>query len=475
MSKTYLSSRAAALSPEGHFIARSAFFRLRSNFIARSAFIFLMLCWPALLAAQDNGVTVSNLSVNAGSPTTVTFDVSWSNTGMQDVWSDTVWVWVDYNNNGKMERLPVTGATASAGTVTKIPNNDKGVWIAGNARDADTFSTTIQLLTALADFSGACAYASNYPPVGEYIAVGQIAFTGTPPYNIVLKDTGGGTETRTEGSPYAVLPGYTVQSFTDKIGAPGIMKCTAPGSTVNFTAFNPCSDAATGSTWTLQDTREAASTNTAARARTYKVKKMQDGRIWMVQDMKFGDKCGKTAFSGLSGDQTGNLSTVFTGYYGDCMNVTNKSTPDARGYLYDWAAAVNKVGAYYGSNSYQGCSGTTTAANACQGICPVGWHVPTGGISGEFYDLHTNYGRGCRTNNDDCWDNSSDWQGVYGGYFSYGNNLYQQGEVAHYWSSTNVNTSNVYVNRYEPKLTDPGTRNDVNKRQGYSLRCVRNY
>jgi hypothetical protein len=185
--------------------------------------LLMMLCCPMMLAAQQtNGVTVSGLAVDAG---TVTFNVSWKTPMPVALWSDTVWVFVDYNNNGTMERLPVTGATASAGTVIKIPGNDKGVWIAGNARSTGSFSATVKLLTTVKNVGGACVYASNYPPVGKYTAADKIEFTGTPPYNIVLKNAGGSTETRTESSPYTVPTGYTVQSFMDKTGAPGTFTC----------------------------------------------------------------------------------------------------------------------------------------------------------------------------------------------------------------------------------------------------------
>jgi hypothetical protein len=222
--------------------------------------LLMMICVPVLLFAEGNGVKVSNLSVSAGTPSTVTFDVQWTNNHAPEfVWSDTVWVWVDYNNAGKMERLPVTGATASAGTVTKTPNNDKGVWLVGNARDAGAFSATVQLLTAIADFSGACAYASNYPPMGEYISSTEISFTGTPPYNIVLKDAGSGTETYTADSPYAVLPGYTVQSFIDKTGAPGTFTCIPSTVYTLVASASAFCEGGTGVTFALLGTDKGAS------------------------------------------------------------------------------------------------------------------------------------------------------------------------------------------------------------------------
>jgi hypothetical protein len=176
----------------------------------------MMLCMPMMLAAQ-NGVTVSGLSVNAG---TVTFNVSWDRDKMPvALWSDSVWVFVDYNKAGRMTRLPITAVTASAGAATMTPGNDKGAWVIGNARSAGSFSATVTLLTATADIAGACAYASNYPPVGEYYNnYTEIAFTGTPPYEVVLKDAGGGTITQTVYSPYVLACGYTVESVTDKTG-----------------------------------------------------------------------------------------------------------------------------------------------------------------------------------------------------------------------------------------------------------------
>jgi hypothetical protein len=208
--------------------------------------LLMMLCIPAVLFAQ-NGVTVSELAIDAG---TVTFNVSWTNTGMPELWSDTVWVFVEYNNNGVMTRLSVTSATASAGTVTKISNNDKGVWVEGNARTEGSFSATVKLFTATADIGGACAYASNYPPVGEYTAADKITFTGTPDYKVVLEKNGKSTYTATIGKDesLSIPSGEVVLSFTDKTGTPGTFTC------IPSTAYNLVASAAsycTGSTVTF--------------------------------------------------------------------------------------------------------------------------------------------------------------------------------------------------------------------------------
>jgi uncharacterized protein (TIGR02145 family) len=459
--------------------------------------------------------------------------------------------------------------------VIQIPGNDKGVWVVGNARTNGSFSATVQLLTATAaaDFSGACAYASNYPPVGEYTATDKITFTGTPPYDIVFSGSGGSLSIN--GSDYTIPSGVTITSFSDKTGAPGKLNCmspaiytllgsdvclnntvtltlsgsqsgwryqlykgstaigavvngtgsaltfsetgsatgtfnytvqtvdptgvqcempasnvrsitvaalpTVPGATVNFTAFCPASNAATGATWTLQDTRESNN------IQSYKVKKMADDHIWMVQDMKFGDRCNKTTFAGSFGsDRTGSNLTSLGGYiYGDCMNGKVESTPSNRGYLYDWAGgAIQKAGAYSGSTLTVGCSGTAsgtsgTAPGACRGICPEGWHIPTGGSDGgEFQALHNAIG-GCVTTNDDCWNAASAWEGVYGGYCYHNAWLFYQGSIGFYWSSTYGDTNGAYILSFSRGDEFLGTLNlgtlNYGKHGGSPVRCIRNY
>jgi hypothetical protein len=192
-------------------------------------FMVLLLC-PIVLPAQ-NGVTVSGLAVDAG---TVTFNVNWKNTGMPAVWSDSVWVFVDYNNAGKMERLPLSpGATLTTtspgGKVIEISGNNKGVWVAGNARTNGSFSATVKLCTdAMHSVSaGMCAYASNYPPVGEYKADNVIEFTGTAPYDLTFEHEGNIFTLPSRGT-YRLPAGYTLLSFVDATGAPGIIHCFPP-------------------------------------------------------------------------------------------------------------------------------------------------------------------------------------------------------------------------------------------------------
>jgi uncharacterized protein (TIGR02145 family) len=155
----------------------------------------------------------------------------------------------------------------------------------------------------------------------------------------------------------------------------GTNQCHVPGGTATFSGFIPCPSSSVGSTWTLTDERDN---------NTYKVKYMADNRYWMVQDLKFGDGCDKATFSGSNGsDQLGKVNSTGT-YYGDCTNASDANTPAERGYLYDWAAAINKPGAYFGTNQSVGC--TASNPTSCQGICPSNWHLP------ERYEYSALYG-----------------------------------------------------------------------------------
>jgi hypothetical protein len=205
--------------------------------------LFVMIILPAALLSQ----TVSGLKVMpgaAGSASTVTFDVEWTAASLITPWLDSMWVFVDYNKNGKMTRLLISGGTLTEHTATKagtgefIPENDMGAWVYGDARYAGSFSAKVELYTKETDIiiAGACAYASSYPPVGKYVSDTKLGFTGTPMYEITLMHTDGSPTVTVEAGSTFLLPcSYTISSFTDKTGAPGILTCVPSTDIYNLT------------------------------------------------------------------------------------------------------------------------------------------------------------------------------------------------------------------------------------------------
>jgi uncharacterized protein (TIGR02145 family) len=350
--------------------------------------LLMMMCCPMVLAAQ-NGVTVSGLAIDAG---TVTFNVSWQTPMPVALWSDSVWVFVDYNNAGKMERLPLSpGATLTTtspgGKVIEEPDNNKGVWVAGNARSAGSFSAMVKLLTEVKNVAGACAYASNYPPMG-YIATNVITFTGTAPYTVMLE---GVPEPQTAGSHYMV--GGTIASFTDKTGAPGRIipgqpqgSCTytAPAVVGTFAAFPNNYDG--GTYVSLVDERDN---------KIYPVVKVggrwmmalnlnyQKGLIWQSEVTE--------PSSGVAFDPALIGHFWCPGGYSSTATISTRESCDVWGALYSWETAMSfdGRGSWTENNVYN--TGAANAENSNfnhgrtasgsgtggRGICPPNWHVPT--------------------------------------------------------------------------------------------------
>jgi uncharacterized protein (TIGR02145 family) len=233
--------------------------------------------------------------------------------------------------------------------------------------------------------------------------------------------------------------------------------CHEPGVTgVTFAAFNPCAGAPYGSTYTLTDDRDN---------KQYKIKYLPDGQYWMVQSLKFGDQCEKiSTFSGSSSDQLGQIHSSGT-YYGKCRNAVNANT----GYVYDWAAAVNAEGAYYNSTVYKGCSGTSTAANICQGICPAGWHLPTYQEATLLKSAYETYY--CSS----CWGTTSAWEPQ--GYSQYngtgGVGACPSGD-ARQWTSYYNNASKSTIFGSALCYNNTLSINEVDKNYGFNVRCLLN-
>jgi uncharacterized protein (TIGR02145 family) len=201
---------------------------------------------------------------------------------------------------------------------------------------------------------------------------------------------------------------------------------------------------------------------------------MEDTNIWMIQDIKFGN-CDKTDYTGSDSNTGNQYDKLFQGSYGDCRNNPH---PGA-GYLYDWAAVMQKPDTYSGG-SETGCNGNSSGATGknpatCQGICPAGWHIPTSGTASndEYYGLFTAPGRNCETKQGDCWNSNSAWEGVAGGLCDASGLLkYFRANICVH-SSTYQNTANYLY------LLSAGSVNNTHapatKSTGMSARCVMNY
>jgi uncharacterized protein (TIGR02145 family) len=194
---------------------------------------------------------------------------------------------------------------------------------------------------------------------------------------------------------------------------------------------------------TLKDSRDN---------KTYEVRKFADGKCWMVDNLRYGgstDACGsKATYYGSS-----NYSGAAWGY-GDCRN----SGDTSYGYLYNWQAVMQHASAYYQS--------TYTGPIPAQGICPTGWHVPTGAGSGEFYALHVAAGSPATG----FWQGGS-WKGVYSGWCSNDGTLDLQGSYGYYWAGTPDAVGDAYRLSFNVSSVNAGYMGY--QFYGHPVRCVK--
>jgi uncharacterized protein (TIGR02145 family) len=249
----------------------------------------------------------------------------------------------------------------------------------------------------------------------------------------------------------------------------------------------------------LKDTRDN---------KAYEVRKFADGKCWMVDNLRYGgsttasgsvtDYCATiTTWSITSGSDYGyttgtknpnwHVATSGSGtletLYGNCRNpalgAPYYSGSDASniclnnttcGYLYYWQAAMQHPSAYYNS--------TYTGSTPAQGICPTGWHVPSGNTSGQFAALDTavggsGYERGCDpATAPDCkfWQPEGNFKGVYSGMSTTDGSLSDQGSIGWWWSSTPYTTYNAYDLNMDSGGMSPGSYNSY-RFFGMAVRC----
>ncbi|MCM1030303.1 MAG: SUMF1/EgtB/PvdO family nonheme iron enzyme [Oscillibacter sp.] len=191
--------------------------------------------------------------------------------------------------------------------------------------------------------------------------------------------------------------------------------------------------------------------------KTYKIRKMPDGHWWMVENLKFGTCRNYTTYASKSVS-----GQIASGYYGVCQKSAYGD------YLYNWQAFMQHKSAYRGgSNAFPNVNGNSTTQ--WQGICPEGWHVPSGGTTGEwqllydafYHDVSRFYPGTCAFN--------SKLTGL-----QTGNRLDGYGVYSAYWSSTTSTQTYAYGFNVRSSAINPIMHN-WGKDGGLSVRCIKNY
>jgi hypothetical protein len=186
----------------------------------------------------------------------------------------------------------------------------------------------------------------------------------------------------------------------------------------------------------------------------------------MVKNLRYGgatDSCaGNTTFNGDTHSSGNNWG------YGRCFDPTASglapcnTTEKLCGYYYNWQAVVQNSGAYHNGTAAPATAGT-------QGICPSGWHVPTGGSStGEFYALHT----ANASPSTGFWQGDK-WLGSLSGGCGNTGSLGGQDLYGYFWSSSPYSATLAWTMWFTSSAVNPSYYSH-GRGSGFAVRCVKN-
>lgn len=239
---------------------------------------------------------------------------------------------------------------------------------------------------------------------------------------------------------------------------------------------------------------------------TYRIKKMQDEKCWMVDNMKYkgegitisnigdgtegitlNDTDGRyNTVDGTNGAAISGIGTNWDkAFYNNpmsasyCYGTSIQSSYTKCGYLYNWYAATAGTGTYATS---------TQGTNVSGSICPTGWRLPSAMSDGstatgdgtsytaaDFAVLNASMNAGSLTSGSTTSSYYANWlfTGAWSGVFSsrWDNGFGYQGSLGYYWSSTA--NSSTYARRlgFDSPYVYPGNIN-VDKYLGFAIRCV---
>ncbi len=222
---------------------------------------------------------------------------------------------------------------------------------------------------------------------------------------------------------------------------------------------------------------------------TYWIKKMPDGKCWMLTNLAYagggtnayGDvmPTGDGTNGTLNGpDNSGSTTYTLAKYYthADANPTTNPTPPSTNeagggtvaagerqyGYHYNWCAAMG------GQVATSACaSATTPSPDPSISICPAGWRLPTGvGITGELQLL---------ANSINATDNAAgstnlqqQWLAQFSGYWDSGFNY--QGGYGYFWSSSQASDAYAHYLSFYSSYVRPANYNS--KGYGFAVRCL---
>ncbi|MCX6335640.1 MAG: T9SS type A sorting domain-containing protein [Bacteroidia bacterium] len=189
-------------------------------------------------------------------------------------------------------------------------------------------------------------------------------------------------------------------------------------------------------------------------------------QLWMAENLKTTKYNDGTAIPNVTVNATWAAAT--TGAYSDYSNTPANSTTYGR--LYNWYAVDNNAA-------------TKVASNGGKNVCPTSWHVPTdaewttlttylGGenvAGGKLKETGTTHWISPNTGA----TNETGFTALPGGSRHYDGTYYYVGYGGYWWSSTEYSATTAWY-RHMTYYNTNVLRGDYDKRNGFSVRCMKN-
>ena len=200
----------------------------------------------------------------------------------------------------------------------------------------------------------------------------------------------------------------------------------------------------------------------------YTIQRLYDGNCWMMENLDLGRT---TLNTDLTSANTNLATTVTASTFNSWKKTSGTGTYDA-GEFINVTGTDSTSGTPYGTlyNYYAASvgtiSGSSNSSNAEYDICPAGWRLPTGGDSGEFQTLYTQYNSNALMRAPIASAGAA--FALAGGFDS--STPANQGINSRYWSSTRLNSTSMYYMLLNTSSVYPASSRS--RYGGGSIRCV---
>ena len=366
---------------------------------------------------------------------------------------------------------PGSTVTVTANTITATCNDAGGYAIYAIGYSGDSFegnnTDLISSDNANWNIKTDGSYQSSFWKV-RFAASGQA--TVTSPYTTYQQIPA--TYAKVASYNEYTTSGSIVPTYQISLGA-GQPAGTYTGK-VQYVLVNPSGAAAPSTITAMQNLPAASCTSTPKQVRdtrddhVYTVQRLLDGKCWMMENLDLG-RTGIT--TDLTSSNTNLATTVTAATFNSWKKTTGSATYNAGEYI-SVSGTDATSGTAYGTlyNYYAASAGTISGSsnsnNASYDICPAGWRLPTGGSSGEFKALYSQY------NSNALMRASIENSGAafaLAGYF-YNAAPADQGSVGYYWSSTRGNATSMYSLYLNTSSVYPA--DSYYRYIGSAIRCV---